>query len=145
MRVRGIVLGVALVAALTACSGGDGDGDGEPGAAPEPTESLTEVVVDCPEFADTAQRVADAQQALYARGGSGADAVDDLVAELEALEVGAPADVRAALGDLAEGFQAAQRLLEDPTPEQQAELAEVSAELAAAGERVTAYITEQCG
>jgi hypothetical protein len=147
------ILAVALVASLSACSD---DPDSDSSSNEDPTASVgsasgtgepsvTEATVDCPEFADTAKKIVEAQAELYTPGGDAAQAIDDLLVELEALKEGAPEDVQQALTDLGSGFQDAAELLEDPTPENQAALAALAPELATDGETVTTYITEQCG
>jgi len=147
------ILAVALVASLAACSDDDPDSDsssnddptasvGSPSGTAEP--SVTEVTVDCPEFADTAKKIVEAQADLYTPGGDAKQAIDDLLVELEALKEGAPEDVQQALTDLGSGFQDAAALLEDPTPENQAALVDLAEQLAEDGETVTGYITEQC-
>lgn len=148
------ILAVALVTSLAACSDDDPDSDpssnddptaavGTPSGTAEP--SVTEVTVDCPEFADTAKKIVEAQTELYTPGGDAAQAIDDLLVELEALKEGAPEDVQQALTDLGSGFQDAAGLLEDPTSENQAALVELAPQLAEDGATVTGYITEQCG
>jgi hypothetical protein len=145
---------VALVAALVACSDDDpksdspSDGDptssvGSPSGTSEP--SVTEVTVDCPEFAETAKKIVEAQAELYAPGGDAGQAIDDLLVELESLKEGAPEDVQQALTDLGSGFEDAAALLEDPTRQNQARLVALAEQLAEDGEKVTGYITEQCG
>lgn len=146
----GIVV-VVLAAALSACTD---DPESSPRSGPEPSPEptsqstapeapLTEVTVPCPEFADTAQRIADAQAALYSGAGDNT-AIDDLEAELDALKEGAPPDVQAALTDIGAGFRDAAELLEDPTPKNKARLADLASTLAAAGQKITGYITSKC-
>jgi len=147
------IFAVALIASLAACSDdpeSDAPSDADPtasvGTASGTAEpSVTEVTVDCPEFADTAKKIVEAQAKLYTPGGDATQAIDDLLAELEALKEGAPEDVQQALTDLGSGFQDAAELLEDPTQENQAALAALAPELAADGETITGYITEECG
>lgn len=142
MRIRLAVLGAVLVAATAACSD-----DPDPDA--RPSGPMTEITVDCEEFADAAKAITDAQTALYASGPDGDtdgdDAIDALVAELDGLKDDAPDDVRAALTSLGAGFRIAEAILADPTPEKQAELAELAPRLAEDGQKVTAYITSECG
>lgn len=138
MRIRLAVLGAVLVAATAACSD-----DPDPDA--RPSGPMTEITVDCEEFADAAKAITDAQTALYASGPDSDDAIDALVAELDGLKDDAPDDVRAALTSLGAGFRSAEAILADPTPEKQAELAELAPRLAEDGQKVTAYITSECG
>ncbi|WP_408895423.1 hypothetical protein ACJ5H2_11005 [Nocardioides sp. R1-1] len=135
-----------LGVACGACSGGDGGGTGG-GATPDPSAPLTEITVECDQFADTAQRISDAQVALYDGKASSDDAaaVDALVAELEALEEDAPADVRTALSDLGAGFRSVQEALERPSAEASAELVELAPALAEDSQAVTTWIVEECG
>jgi len=133
-----------LLAALVLAAGCSGDPD-EPVA--DPSAPLSDVTVDCDRYEATAQRITDAQTALYDGTDSPDDAtaVDALVAELEALEEEAPDDVDAALTGLAEGFRSAQQLLADPEDADAGELAALSSTLAEDGQAVTAWILEQCG
>lgn len=158
-----MVMGGALALALGACSDdGDESGDApraastsDDGAGADPTAdptvvpsddpSVTEVTVDCPAFEDAARRIADAQALLYGPSGDPEQAIADLQVELEALKEGAPDDVRQALTDLGAGFEDAAELLADPTKGNQARLVALAPELAEAGERITTYVTEQCG
>ena len=113
------------------------------GDSAKPSASLSEITVDCDEFQETADRVTQAQAELYA-GTGGADAIDTLVAELEALEEGAPDDVQAALTDMATAFRDAAALLENPTPKMQDELAELAPQLETASRTITDYVTTEC-
>ena len=108
---------------------------------------LTEITVECARYADTAQRITDAQTALYDGKDAPEDdaAVDALVKELDALQEGAPSDVRSALTDLGEGFRSAQQLLADPTEANRAALAELTPKLSEDSQTVTGWIVEQCG
>lgn len=159
MRARlGIITAVLLVGLLGACS--DDDPEAEPGDGPttvsssdigsptgKPTDdpSVSEITVDCPKFEKLAREIADAQAALYDPAGDPEQAIADLQAGLEELKEGAPEDIQQALTDLGSGFQDAAELLADPTQTNQARLVALAAELAADGQRVTTYVTEQCG
>lgn len=135
---------IGLLAVLVLAAGCSDDPD-EPVA--DPSAPLRDVAVDCDRYEATAQRITDAQTALYDGKDSPEDAtaVDALVAELEALEEEAPDDVDSALAGLAEGFRSAQQLLADPEAADPAELSTLSATLAEDGQAVTAWILEQCG
>lgn len=135
---------LGLLAALAVATGCSGDPD-EPGA--DPSAPLSDVAVDCDRYEGTAQRITDAQTALYDSKDSPDDAtaVDDLVAELEALQEEAPDDVDAALTGLAEGFRAAQRALADPRGADTGDLAGLATALAEDGQAVTAWILDECG
>lgn len=104
---------------------------------------MTEITISCEEFEDTARKITDAQAALYS-GPGGTEAIDTLETELSALEEGAPADVRTALRGMTAAFRDAQEILAEPTPENTAKLAELSEELSADSEKITAYITSKC-
>lgn len=134
MRTRDAAVVMALVAALCACTG-----DSEPTSS----DPLTPIALECDEFADTSARINDAQAELYSGSGDG-EAIDALVAELEALEEGAPDDVQESLRDMAEAFRDAEEILADPTPQNQARLARLAPELADDGQRISAYIASQC-
>lgn len=141
MHVRsGVAVVVASLAGaaamLSGCSGDDAKDT-------RPSAPLTEITVECDKFADTAQRITDAQTELYT-GTGGKAAIDQLVGELEQLEEGAPADVQTALENLADGFRDAQELLADPSAENKEKLTEVSQSLAKDGQRITAYIVSKC-
>jgi hypothetical protein len=135
------ILAVALVASLAACSDDDPESDADPHAT---DITMSEVTVDCPQFADAAKKIADAQAALY-DGSGGAGALDDLVAELDALKDDAPDDVDAALDDMADAFRDAAAILENPNPDNQAELADLGEKLSEDSQKITEYITSQCG
>jgi hypothetical protein len=140
VRIRQGILVVALAAALSACTGDSGDsGDSEP----SPGGSITEIAVDCVQFADTARKITDAQAALYS-GTGGTPAIDTLVTELTALKAEAPSEIQAALTDMSAAFRDAGELLENPTPENKAKLADLSPKLSEDGQRITAYITAEC-
>jgi hypothetical protein len=136
------VLAVVLAVTLSACSD---DGDEPSGSGSKtPDATLTEVTVDCPEFADTAQKITDAQTELYS--GTADDAtIDELVGELDGLKEGAPDDVQTALDDMGAAFRDASELLDDPTPANRAQLLDLGPKLAEDGQTITAYITAQCG
>ncbi|GAA4097173.1 hypothetical protein ACFFOS_00215 [Nocardioides kongjuensis] len=132
------------LAVLVLASGCSGDSEEPKGA---PSTELTEITVECARYADTAQRITDAQTALYDGKHAPEDdaAVDALVKELDALQEGAPSDVRTALTDLGEGFRSAQQLLADPTEANRAALAELTPKLSEDSQTVTGWIVEQCG
>jgi hypothetical protein len=138
VRAREAFLVVTLVAALSACSGDD-----EGGADPDPTDSVSEITVDCDEYADAAKAITDAQGQLYSVPGS-EGAIDRLASELAALKDGAPPDIQAALTDMEAGFRDAGRLLEHPTPKKNARLVSLAPELSADGQKITAYIRSEC-
>lgn len=141
MRVRMGILAVTLALSLTACD--DDDPKSDAGASPSDVQ-LTEVTIDCPQFAEAAQKITEAQAALY-DGTGGAGAIDDLVTELNALKDGAPDDIRAALTDMAAAFRDAADILENPNAQNQAALADLSAKLSTDSQKITAYITSKCG
>jgi hypothetical protein len=132
---------VALALSVSACSD-DGD-DPESGASPTSDTPLTEITVDCPEFEDAAKKITDAQAALYSGRGD-SEAIDDLVAELDALKEGAPDDVQTALTDMGAAFRDAAALLEKPTRENKAKLVQLAPQLAEDGQTITSYITSEC-
>ena len=134
MRVREAIFAAVLIVSLSAC-GGDPESN--------PSDELTEITLSCEKFDDTAKKITDAQAALYSGTGS-SEAIDILEAELAALEDGAPADVRTALADLSAAFRDAEEILEKPTPENTAKLADVAKKLSDDGQKVTAYITAEC-
>lgn len=135
---------LAALAVVTGCSSDPDEPEAEPGAP------LTDITVDCDRYADTAQRITDAQTALYDGKDSPDDAtaVDALVAELDALKEEAPDDVDTALTDLGAGFRSAQELLASPSATggaDGAELTTLATALAEDSQTVTAWILEQCG
>lgn len=141
MRTRVAFFAVVLAAALTGCSSDD-----DPESGKSPSAPVSEITVDCAEFADTAAKITDAQTALYssAGGAEATAAIETLETELDALKDGAPTKVDQALTAMIAAFRSAQEILEDPTPEAQAELAELTPELSEAGQTITAYIVEKC-
>ena len=136
-----ILGGLAVLVLASGCSGGSDEPKGAPAT------ELTEITVECSRYADTAQRITDAQTALYDGKDSPGDVVvvDTLVEELDALKQGAPSDVRTALTDLGEGFRSAQQLLADPTEANRAALAELTTQLSEDSQTVTGWIVEECG
>jgi uncharacterized phage infection (PIP) family protein YhgE len=152
MGVLAVVVGLSLGACSDDSDSSSGDGPkspstsdiGSPADDPADDPSVTEVTVDCPEFEDAAKKIADAQTALYDPAGNTDEAIDDLLAELDALKKGAPDDVQQALTDLSSGFQDAADLLENPTQGNQARLVALASQLADDGRQVTDYIQEQC-
>lgn len=143
-RLLGPLVPVALLVALAA-AGCSGDDPEKPEA--DPSAPLSEIAVDCDRYADTAQRITEAQTALYDGKDSPDDegAVDDLVAELDALKDEAPDDVDTALTDLGAGFRSAEELLASPGATDGTELTEVASSLAEDSETVTTWILDQCG
>ena len=76
------VLAVVLAVSLSACSDdGEEPSSSEAGA---PDAPVTEVTIACPEYAGTAQKLADAQTELYS-GTADSGTIDELVAELDGL------------------------------------------------------------
>jgi hypothetical protein len=145
VRVRMGIFVVALALSTAGVLAGCSDDDPKPDPTSRPSDPpMTEVTVDCPQFEEAAQRITVAQTALY-DGSGGAEAIDDLVAELEALKEGAPKEIKTALDDLAAAFRDAAAILSNPTPKSQAELAEVSEKLSADSQKITAYFTSECG
>jgi len=141
VRTREAILAVVLAFALTlsACSGDDDSDD----AGPNPSDPVSEITLDCDEYADTARAITDAQAQLYA-GTGGAAAIDSLVTELTALKAEAPADIQTALTDMEAAFRDAAEILEHPTEENKSRLADLAPKLSDDGQKITAYITSQC-
>lgn len=137
-RLLGLLVALAVA---TGCSG-----DPETPEA-DPSAPLSDITVDCDRYADTAQRITDAQTALYDGTDSPDDteAVDELVSELDALKDEAPDDVDTALSDLGAGFRSAAELLASPDQNDGADLTEVASSLAEDSQTVTAWILDQCG
>jgi hypothetical protein len=139
VRTREAILALVLAATLSACTDDSGD------SLPTPTGGpLSEITVDCEKYADTAEKITEAQAALYSDTGS-SGAIDTLNTELTALKDGAPPDIQAALTDMLAAFRDAEEILENPTPENKARLADLSPKLSADGQKITAYITSRCG
>ncbi|RNL80869.1 hypothetical protein EFL95_00315 [Nocardioides marmorisolisilvae] len=141
---------VVLAAALTGCGGGGDkkDADKTPGAAntrlSTPTSKVTEVTLDCAKYADTAQKIAEAQQELYAGSGGSTEALDTLKSRMDALKDGAPDNVKAAIDELNQAFEKVQQIIANPTTEAQQELAQMGPKLATDGQTITTYIVSQC-
>ncbi len=146
------ILAAALAVSLAACSD-DSDPDPPSSGGSEPSSSvgsdapddpLTEVTVDCPEFEAVAQRIVDAQTALYSGADDVDEAVEELQDELEGLKDGAPDHVQEALTDMGKAFGAAAEILRDETPDQ-TELLELAPRLSDASQTITEFVTDQCG
>lgn len=149
MRVRSGILVLLFLTVVAGCGGDDssstdGDASGDPSSRVQgPSGGLTELTVPCAEFSATASKIVEAQTDLYT--GSGAeDALDSLVAELDALKDGAPEKVKKALTDLGDGFEKAAALAKDSTATARAELAALATKLSAAGQTVSSYVVEKC-
>ena len=147
MRHRAGILSVALAIVLAGCGGG-GDDDQKPSAKETrlgtPSTSVTETTLDCAKYNDTAQKIVQAQQELFAGSGGSTEALDSLKAQLDALKDGAPGDVKAAIDELETAFEKVQEAIENPTSEAQAELAEMAPKLSADGQKISTYIVSQC-
>lgn len=137
MRTRVLVLAAVLAATLSACSD-----DGKSGT--EPSAPLTEITVSCDKYADTAEKIRQAQVELYT-GSGGAEAIDELVRELNGLRQGAPKEVQAALTEMVAAFKDAKVVMDNPTPENKGRLAELGPKLSEDGQKITAYIKSECG
>lgn len=148
MRVRAGILAVLLAAAATACGGGDGDTAKTPSGTNTrlgtPTSKATQTTLDCDKYAGTAQKIARAQQELYAGSGGSTDALDSLKAEMDALKDGAPEDVKAAVDELNEAYAKAQEVVADPTSSAREELASMAPKLSADGTTIATYVVSQC-
>ena len=150
MRVRAGILVVVLAAALTACGGGGDkkDADKTPGGPSTrlstPTAKVTEVTLDCEKYRDTAQKIAEAQQELYAGSGGSTEALDTLKSRMDALKDGAPDNVKAAIDELNQAFEKVQQIMANPTAEAQQELAQMGPKLATDGQTISTYIVSQC-
>ena len=131
---------LAVLVLLGGCSGGSD----EPKAGS--SGGMHEMSIECARYAGTAQRITDAQTALYDGKDSPADAtaVDDLVTELEALKKEAPDRVDAALTDLEDAFRSAQRLLKGGAGADSADLTLLATQLADDSQAVTAWIVSRC-
>jgi len=140
VRTREALLVVVLAVALSACSGDDDTADPDP----KPSGPVTGIALECAQFADTAEKITDAQTALYSDTG-GTGAIDTLSAELTALQADAPPAIQTALTGMLAAFRDAEEILENPTPENKARLADLSPQLSADGQKITSYITSQCG
>lgn len=153
MRLRFVTIVPVLAIALTACGGGSGTkntGASAP-ANPQtrlttPSAPLTEVGIDCPKFAEAAQKIVSAQASIYT--GAKADvaqALEALKTELAALKDGAPADVSAAIDQLSAAYdQIVQIRNGDMTGEATTKLRELGAELGQDGQKITTYIVSRC-
>jgi hypothetical protein len=139
-------LTAGALAALVLFGGCSGSSDQPEAGASDSRSTLPGISLHCAKYADTAQRITDAQRALYDGQASPGDAtaVDDLVAALEAVKKEAPDRVDAAVDDLEDGFRSAQRLLRSGDPADSAELSLISAQLADDSQVVTTWIAGQC-
>ena len=153
MRVRAailaVVLAVLLAGFLTACGGGgDDDSTKTPSGTntrlSSPTSKVTQTTLDCDKYADTAQKIAQAQQELYAGSGGSTDALDALKSEMDALKDGAPDDVKAAIDELNDAYAKVQEIIADPSSQAQSDLASMGPKLASDGQTIATYVVSQC-
>jgi hypothetical protein len=151
MRLRTGILVVALTtvlgSSLTACGGGDGDKKEPTGGSTRlgtPSKSVTETVLDCAKYSETAQKIVAAEQELFAGSGGTSDAFDALKSQLDGLKDGAPASVKAAVDELKTAFEKVEELVKNPDSDAQASLASMGAQLSKDGQTITAYIVSQC-
>lgn len=146
MRVRAAILVVILGVALTGCGGGGGDK--KPSAQSTrlgtPSGQVTEVTLDCAKYADTAQKIVEAQQELYAGSGGSTEALDTLKSEMDALKDGAPDNVKAAIDELDDAFAKVQEIITSGSATAQQELATMGTKLSADGQTITTYIVSRC-
>ncbi|MCU1657398.1 MAG: hypothetical protein JWO57_2054 [Pseudonocardiales bacterium] len=98
----------------------------------------------CGKLVATATKVTAAQGALYRGGSSTQGAITTLVAELKALQDGAPSDVKTALTDMISAFQTAAGVLQHPTAQNQAQITALGTKLSADGQAISAYLTSKC-
>lgn len=112
----------------------------------KPSSGMSQMRIDCKRYADTAKKITDAQTELYgsAGGADGTRAVDSLLAQLEALEKDAPADVKAALVEMRGAFEKAQRMMAHPSQEDAAALSALGPQLSKDSQKITAYVVSQC-
>jgi len=150
MRVRAGILVLVLAGALTGCGGGGDKGDS--GKSPSsgntrvstPTSKVTQTTLDCAKYADTAQKITEAQQELFAGGGGSTEALDTLKSRMNALKDGAPDNVKAAVDELNDAFAKVQEIIANPSSEAQQELATMGPKLSQDGLTITTYIVSQC-
>ena len=147
MRVRAGILVVVLAGSLTACGGGGDKTDSPTGGSTRlgtPTTKVTEVALDCAKYADTAQKIAEAQQELFAGSGGSTEALDTLKSRMNALKDGAPDNVKAAIDELNDAFEKVQEIIANPSAEAQQQLAQMGPKLATDGQTISTYIVSQC-
>lgn len=112
----------------------------------KPSSGMTQMKIDCAQYADTAKKITDAQTELYSSAGGtpSTRAVDDLLGELDALEKGAPADVKAALVQMRDAFRKAQAMMAHPSQDDAAALSALGPELSKDSQKITAYVVSRC-
>jgi hypothetical protein len=134
-----------LVAALAACGGGTVTGrptQSRPSGPPSAIATTGSLSALCAQLATAAARINAAETELY--GGTSGNAVQTLQNELSALQVGAPAELQAALADLSSGFALAQQLLAHPTQQNKSQLAAAEARLATDSQLISNYAVAHC-
>ena len=137
----GALVTLSALAALLAGCGGSSSPKADPSA------TVTSTAVPCDRYADTAQRIADAQKELYSGRvtPAGKAAVERLATELGALQADAPYGVSNALTDLADGFRLAQQLLASPKATDPAQLRALTSRLAEDGRTISTWVQSRCG
>lgn len=134
-----------LVTSLVACDSGGGHPN--TGRSTAPTYPLsTAANVDCPKFANIAQRITEAQAKLYTPGADTAVALTSLQTDLGALKDKAPSDVDSAIDDMVSGLRSAASLVTAPSPSAAIadQLRKLGPRLSADSQKITAYVTQAC-
>jgi hypothetical protein len=98
----------------------------------------------CSKLVAAAAKINSAQAALYGGGSGSAHAVQELVAQLQALKAGAPAQIGGALDDMITGYQTAQSLLANPTSANKAQLVALAPKLSADAQQIDTYAVSSC-
>lgn len=128
MHIRAALVGLLVVGGIAAC-----------------TSSSEEPNPACERLTGISNRLATAQRDLYTGGARGSAALPQLIAELQSLQAGAPADVRQSLANLVTAFQRAQQALQHPASKNaHDELARVADVVSSDGKNVSEYAAAQC-
>jgi hypothetical protein len=144
-----VAVSVVLAGTLSACTSGSGGSAAPSSTFVRPTPSrptalaTTHLSKECARLASAANAINDAQGTLYTSGGDPAS-VHALQTRLRSLRAGTPANVSAALTELATGFGTAQQLLAHHGKNNNAKLGQLQQKLSADGQLVSQYVVEKC-
>lgn len=140
-----VTLGVAIGLLAACTSSSDGSAPPQPASTSHtPTALATsgQLSAECARLASVAGKIAQAQADLYKSGST--QSLEQLRNELRSLRADAPAQIKTALAELADGFIRAHHLLANPTNANKAELAKLQSKLATDASELSNFAVTEC-